>query len=92
MLGVQDFYTQADSMKAASTLRRRQPDAAMPGGLAGAVRSGKRILIMAGGLSLLLLALYVMWPRVSGLGYGYDGVEETEHFVTVSGTQVRHTP
>ena len=65
------------------------PDAAMPGGLAGAARGAKRILVMAGGAALVLLALYVMWPRVRGFGYGYDGVEETEHFVTVSGTQVR---
>lgn len=88
-MGAQDFYTQADSMKAAKHFAPPPPDAAMAGGLAGAARSGKRILVMAGGVSLLLLALYVMWPRVSGVGHGYAAVEETEHFVTVSGTQVR---
>ena len=76
-------------MKAAKHFAPPPPDAAMPGGLAGAARGAKRILVMAGGAALVLLALYVMWPRVRGFGYGYDGVEETEHFVTVSGTQVR---
>lgn len=64
------------------------PPAELPPSLAAAVRSGKRSLALAGGLLLGCLVLYVMWPRGTGYGYGYDGVEETEHFVSVTGTQV----
>ena len=57
-----------------------------PASLAGAVKSGKRTVVLEGGALLGLLILYVMWP--AGSSYGYEGVEETEHFVSVSGTQV----
>ena len=95
VLPLQDFYTQADSMKAAKLYAPvSASEAAAPSSLASAVRSGKRAIIIVGGLSLALLAAYVLWPRgsLSGFGYGYDGVEETEHFVTVSGTQVHRRP
>lgn len=85
---VQDFHTQADSLKAVKHLAG--PPAEIPSSLAGAVRTGKRTLVLVGGLLLGALVLYVMWPQGSGFNYGFDGVEETEHFVTVSGTQVRH--
>ncbi|BDA41827.1 Mannan endo-1,4-beta-mannosidase 4 [Coccomyxa sp. Obi] len=80
-----DFYTQADSVRAGKA-HLAGPPAELPPSLAAAVRSGKRTLVLVGGLLLGCLVLYVMWPR-SGYGYGYDGVEETEHFVSVSGTQ-----
>jgi hypothetical protein len=80
---VQDFYTQADAAKAAKGFSNSSES---PASLAGAVKSGKRTVVLVGGALLGLLILYVMWP--SGGSYGYDGVEETEHFVTVSGTQV----
>lgn len=79
----QDFYTQADAAKAAKGFSNSSEP---PAGLAGAVKSVKRTVVLVGGALLGLLILYVMWP--SGGSYGYDGVEETEHFVTVSGTQV----
>ncbi len=66
------------------------PPAELPPSLAAAVRSGRRTMVLVGGLLLGCLVLYVMWPR-NGYGYGYDGVEETEHFVSVSGTQVSPT-
>ncbi len=79
----QDFYTQADAVKAAKGF---SGSSEAPATLAGAVKSGKRSVVLVGGALLGLLILYVMWP--SGSSYGYDGVEETEHFVSVSGTQV----
>ena len=83
LIASQDFYTQADAAKAAKSF---SGSAEAPSTLAGAVKSGKRSVVLVGGALLGLLILYVMWP--SGSSYGYDGVEETEHFVSVSGTQV----
>lgn len=83
---VQDFYTQADSLKAAKHMAPPPPE--IPSSLAAAVRNGKRTLVLVGGLLLGALIFYVLWPSGSGFNYGFDGVEETEHFVTVSGTQV----
>ena len=80
---LQDFYTQADAVKAAKGF---SGSSEAPATLAGAVKSGKRSVVLVGGALLGLLMLYVLWPR--GSSYGYDGVEETEHFVSVSGTQV----
>jgi len=88
---VQDFYTQADSLKAGKA-HLAGPAPEMPSSLSAAVRSGKRMLVLTGGLLLGCLVLYVMWPRGAGFNYGYEGVEETEHFVTVSGTQVSLPP
>lgn len=89
--GVQDFYMQADSLKAGKA-HLAGPAPEMPSSLSAAVRSGKRMLVLTGALLLGCLVLYVMWPRGAGFNYGYDGVEETEHFVTVSGTQVSLPP
>ncbi len=83
LFALQDFYTQADAVKAAKSF---SGSAEAPSTLAGVVKSGKRSVVLVGGALLGLLILYVMWP--SGSSYGYDGVEETEHFVSVSGTQV----
>ena len=83
MFCVQDFYTQADAVKAA---KGSSGSSEAPASLAGAVKNGKRTVVLVGGALLGLLILYVMWP--AGSSYGYEGVEETEHFVSVSGTQV----
>ena len=80
----QDFYTQVDAAKAAKGF---SGSSETPSSLAGAVKNGKRTVVLAGAGLLGLLILYVMWP--SGGSYGYDGAEETEHFISVSGTQVR---
>ena len=80
---MQDFYTQADAVKAA---KGSSGSSEAPASLAGAVKNGKRTVVLVGGALLGLLILYVMWP--AGRSYGYEGVEETEHFVSVSGTQV----
>lgn len=80
---MQDFYTQADAVKAAKGF---SGSSEVPSSLAGAVKNGKRSVVLVGGALLGLLILYVMWP--AGSSYGYEGVEETEHFVSVSGTQV----
>ena len=80
----QDFYTQVDAAKAAKGF---SGSSEAPSSLAGVVKNGKRTVVLVGSGLLGLLILYVMWP--SGSSYGYDGVEETEHFISVSGTQVR---
>ena len=80
----QDFYTQVDAAKAAKGFSGSSETSSS---LAGAVKNGKRTVVLVGAGLLGLLILYVMWP--SGSSYGYDGVEETEHFISVSGTQVR---
>ena len=84
VLSAQDFYTQVDAAKAAKGF---SGSSETPSSLAGAVKNGKRTVVLVGAGLLGLLILYVMWP--SGSSYGYDGVEETEHFISVSGTQVR---
>lgn len=80
----QDFYTQVDAAKAAKGF---SGSSEAPSSLAGAVKNGKRTVVLVGAGLLGLLILYVMWP--SGSSYGYDGAEETEHFISVSGTQVQ---
>ncbi|CAK0746787.1 hypothetical protein CVIRNUC_001718 [Coccomyxa viridis] len=77
-----DFYTQVDAAKAAKGF---SGSSEAPSSLAGAVKNGKRTVVLVGAGLLGLLILYVMWP--SGSSYGYDGAEETEHFISVSGTQ-----
>jgi hypothetical protein len=66
------------------------PPPEVPSSLAAAVRSGKRTLVLLGGVLLGCLMLYVLWPRGTGFNFAYDGAEEADHFVTVSGTQVRN--
>ena len=83
MCWAQDFYTQVDAAKAAKGF---SGSSEAPSSLAGIVKTGKRTVVLVGAGLLGLLVLYVMWP--SGSSYGYDGVEETEHFISVSGTQV----
>ena len=84
MMLAQDFYTQVDAAKAAKGF---SGSSEAPSSLAGAVKNGKRTVVLVGAGLLGLLILYVMWP--SGSSYGYDGAEETEHFISVTGTQVQ---